>query len=694
MSSCRGSSRGGPAPGRAAARRISSVPPAPATIPTASPATAHRARPSPARRPRHPHPRPPCRLCIGLTLAEQPRPAPSARRPSAAPDASGCRRPPRSGAGSERTHGVPSPATNSWSCRSIATSPPGAESVCGQPPTPVSPHTTVIRTGGYRPSSHASDTRSVPVYVGCSSCHSRANVRLAGTHTPPSGPCHPTTTIARSGMSRPGPRCGAVARPRRIHPADRRAATGQPPPTVPEHRHRPASHRAAPTCSAAVTPSHLVPPLSISPSPPPLTRPATPAWAPAPAPSATGPAAAARRTAAEPGPVRLRPPRPVPPTTSRCHGPCPAGRPAPWRSAAPAPASASVRGRRSRLRRLPRCREDAGVSVAGGLAHHAQLLQEGAQLGGFFGAVPIAVQVRVLRHVGRRVDPDGLGPGLDRKDPVDPPGRYVVRQPGDVDLPGVGQIGLGRFVTGALALGPEQLLEFSVLFVRVVQRGGLPALRRGHEHARRPARRRVRRTPHHQSRASSPTPRSEPPVHEDRPHPYLSWPRSSPFGLHPSQPCPHSSQPCPHPHPSRPHFRLRTSEPPTNHQPIPVRPAREPPVTSGTPPGPPGFPLRSHYSNYSRCSSDCAISTARPFDATPSSRSVSPRPEPHRPHGSTAASARRSAPRACNGARPRPPARSSAGAGAGTTAPWSCTPSGRDGPAQRRATPAARAPSW
>ncbi len=80
-----------------------------------------------------------------------------------------------SGAGSVRTHGVPSEATNNWSSCSTATSPPGARFVLGQPPTPVSPHTTVIRTAGYRPASHSSDTRSVPAYVGCSNAHRRAN---------------------------------------------------------------------------------------------------------------------------------------------------------------------------------------------------------------------------------------------------------------------------------------------------------------------------------------------------------------------------------------------------------------------------------------------------------------------------------------------------------------------------------------
>ncbi|MFE2702342.1 hypothetical protein [Streptomyces mirabilis] len=68
-----------------------------------------------------------------------------------------------SGEGSVRTQGVPSAARNSWSWRLMATSAPGALSVCGQPPTPLSPHTTVARTGGKSPAVHASGTRSVPM---------------------------------------------------------------------------------------------------------------------------------------------------------------------------------------------------------------------------------------------------------------------------------------------------------------------------------------------------------------------------------------------------------------------------------------------------------------------------------------------------------------------------------------------------
>lgn len=79
-----------------------------------------------------------------------------------------------SGAGSVHTHGVPSSARNIWSWRSIATSPPGARLVCARPPTPVGPHSTMNRTGGYRPSAHSRGTRSVPMYAGSSRPRSRS----------------------------------------------------------------------------------------------------------------------------------------------------------------------------------------------------------------------------------------------------------------------------------------------------------------------------------------------------------------------------------------------------------------------------------------------------------------------------------------------------------------------------------------
>ncbi len=73
----------------------------------------------------------------------------------------------------------------------------------GPAPTPVSPHTTVIRTAGYRPASHSSDTRSVPAYVGCSNAHRRANDDCPDRHVSVR-PVPPATTSARSGMSRAG----------------------------------------------------------------------------------------------------------------------------------------------------------------------------------------------------------------------------------------------------------------------------------------------------------------------------------------------------------------------------------------------------------------------------------------------------------------------------------------------------------
>ena len=137
--------RSGSRPGRRAAYQQRAADPGQRTR-TTSTATAHPRRPA-----RGPVTRPLARRPLLRPRPSSPCPAQLRRRRSARPGASGCRRPPRPAPDPYRTQACRPPARNSWSCARYAMSPPGAASVSGQPPTPVSPQITVSRTGGYGP---------------------------------------------------------------------------------------------------------------------------------------------------------------------------------------------------------------------------------------------------------------------------------------------------------------------------------------------------------------------------------------------------------------------------------------------------------------------------------------------------------------------------------------------------------------